>query len=97
MHVQAAPPMPVVRVLGGLSVTWGDVRLTVPPGSRRLLATGRWWVMAAAFVLTVLTGLDYVYRALTLRQTSARAMQAAAARRAAGPTGASGARSDTAA
>jgi CDP-diacylglycerol---glycerol-3-phosphate 3-phosphatidyltransferase len=62
-----------------------------------LLASARWWVMAAALVLTVLTGLDYVYRALTLRQTSARAMKAAAARRAAGPTGASGARSDTAA
>ena len=62
-----------------------------------LLATGRWWVMAAALVLTVLTGLDYVYRALTLRQTSARAMKAAAARRAAGPSGSSGARSDTAA
>ena len=62
-----------------------------------LLASTRWWVMAAAVLLTVLTGLDYVYRALTLRQTSARAMKAAAARRAAGPTGASGARSDTAA
>ena len=49
------------------------------------MATARWWVMAAAVVLTVLTGLDYVYRALTLRQTSARAMRAAAARRAAGP------------
>ena len=48
----------------------------------------------AAVVLTVITGLDYVYRALTLRQTSARAMKAAAARRAAGP---SGARTDTAA
>jgi CDP-diacylglycerol---glycerol-3-phosphate 3-phosphatidyltransferase len=62
-----------------------------------LLATGRWWVMAAALLLTVLTGLDYVYRALTLRQTSARAMRAAAARRAAGPSGASGTRTDTAA
>jgi CDP-diacylglycerol--glycerol-3-phosphate 3-phosphatidyltransferase len=61
------------------------------------MATGRWWVMAAAVVLTVLTGLDYVYRALTLRQTSARAMKAAAARRAAGPSGSSGARTDTAA
>jgi len=60
-----------------------------------LLASGRWWVMGAALLLTVLTGLDYVYRALTLRQTSARAMKAAAARRAAGPTG-SGARTDTA-
>ena len=45
-----------------------------------------WWVMAVAVVLTVVTGIDYVYRALTLRQTSARAMQAAAARRAAGPS-----------
>jgi CDP-diacylglycerol---glycerol-3-phosphate 3-phosphatidyltransferase len=61
------------------------------------MATGRWWVMAAAVVLTVLTGLDYVYRALTLRQTSARAMKAAAARRAAGSSGSSGARTDTAA
>jgi CDP-diacylglycerol--glycerol-3-phosphate 3-phosphatidyltransferase len=61
------------------------------------LATARWWVMAVAVVLTVLTGIDYVYRALTLRQTSARAMKAAAARRAAGPTGSSGARTDTAA
>jgi CDP-diacylglycerol---glycerol-3-phosphate 3-phosphatidyltransferase len=65
-----------------------------------LLASGRWWVMAAALLLTVLTGLDYVYRALTLRRTSARAMKAAAARRAAGSTGAAGsagARTDTAA
>ena len=61
------------------------------------MATGRWWGMAAAVGLTVLTGLDYVYRALTLRQTSARAMKAAAARRAAGSSGSSGARPDTAA
>ena len=61
-----------------------------------LLASGRWWLMAAAVVLTVLTGLDYVYRALTLRQTSARAMKAAVARRSAGPTG-SGTRTDSAA
>ncbi|CCG04553.1 CDP-diacylglycerol--glycerol-3-phosphate 3-phosphatidyltransferase [Blastococcus saxobsidens DD2] len=59
------------------------------------LATTRWWVMAAAVLLTVLSGLDYVYRAVTLRQTSARAMRAAAARRAAGPG--AGARTDTAA
>ena len=52
-----------------------------------VLASARWWVMGAAFLLTVLTGLDYVYRALTLRQTSARAMKAAAARRAAGGQG----------
>ena len=62
-----------------------------------VLASVRWWVMAAALVLTVLTGIDYVYRALTLRRTSARALRAAAARRAAGPTGGTGARSDTAA
>ncbi|WP_448640529.1 CDP-diacylglycerol--glycerol-3-phosphate 3-phosphatidyltransferase [Geodermatophilus sp. URMC 63] len=59
-----------------------------------LLASVRWWVMAAALLLTLATGLDYVYRALTLRRTSARAMRAAAARRAAGPAGS---RSDTAA
>jgi CDP-diacylglycerol--glycerol-3-phosphate 3-phosphatidyltransferase len=59
-----------------------------------LLATARWWVMAAALVLTLATGLDYVWRALTLRRTSARAMRAAAARRAAGTTGP---RTDTAA
>jgi CDP-diacylglycerol--glycerol-3-phosphate 3-phosphatidyltransferase len=65
-----------------------------------LLASVRWWVMAVALVLTVLTGIDYVYRALRLRRTSVLAMRAAAARRAAGPSGASGdsgARSDTAA
>jgi CDP-diacylglycerol--glycerol-3-phosphate 3-phosphatidyltransferase len=62
-----------------------------------LLASARWWVMAAALVLTLATGVDYVYRALTLRRTSARAMAAATARRAAGSTGASGARTDTAA
>jgi len=69
-----------------------------------LLASARWWVMAAAVVVTVLTGIDYVYRALLLRRTSARAMRAAAARRAAkgaasgdqDPT-AGGARTDTAA
>jgi CDP-diacylglycerol--glycerol-3-phosphate 3-phosphatidyltransferase len=65
-----------------------------------LLASARWWVMAAAVVLTVVTGIDYVYRALALRRTSARAMQAAAARRAAaadGDAAAGGARTDTAA
>src|SRR3954468_9014628 len=39
-----------------------------------VLASARWWVMGAALVLTIVTGLDYVYRALTLRRTSARAM-----------------------
>jgi CDP-diacylglycerol--glycerol-3-phosphate 3-phosphatidyltransferase len=52
-----------------------------------LLASARWWVMAVALLLTLATGLDYVYRALLLRRTSARAMRAAAARRAAGTTG----------
>jgi CDP-diacylglycerol---glycerol-3-phosphate 3-phosphatidyltransferase len=64
-----------------------------------LLASARWWVMAAALVLTVVTGIDYVYRALTLRRTSARAVRAAAARRAAGGEGEApgGTRRDTAA
>jgi CDP-diacylglycerol--glycerol-3-phosphate 3-phosphatidyltransferase len=48
-----------------------------------LLASARWWVMAAAVVLTVATGIDYVYRALALRRTSARATRETAARRAA--------------
>jgi CDP-diacylglycerol--glycerol-3-phosphate 3-phosphatidyltransferase len=62
------------------------------------LASARWWVMAAALVLTVITGIDYVYRALALRRTSARAMQAAATRRAAGGEQApGGTRRDTAA
>ncbi|MCZ2807624.1 CDP-diacylglycerol--glycerol-3-phosphate 3-phosphatidyltransferase [Modestobacter sp. VKM Ac-2983] len=47
-----------------------------------LFGTARWWVMATAFVLTVATGIDYVYRAVKLRRTSARAMRAAATRRA---------------
>jgi CDP-diacylglycerol--glycerol-3-phosphate 3-phosphatidyltransferase len=38
-----------------------------------LLATGRAVVMAAAVAVTVVTGVDYVARALTLRQTSDRA------------------------
>ncbi|TWH73808.1 CDP-diacylglycerol--glycerol-3-phosphate 3-phosphatidyltransferase [Modestobacter roseus] len=62
-----------------------------------VLASARWWVMAAALVLTVITGIDYVYRALTLRRTSARAMREAADRRAGGgPPGEPG-RRDTAA
>ena len=64
-----------------------------------LLASARWWVMAAAVVLTVATGIDYFYRALTLRRTSARALRAAAQRRAAadGGTSSDGTRRDTAA
>jgi CDP-diacylglycerol--glycerol-3-phosphate 3-phosphatidyltransferase len=38
-----------------------------------LLATGRALVMLAAVAVTVVTGIDYVARALTLRQTSDRA------------------------
>jgi CDP-diacylglycerol--glycerol-3-phosphate 3-phosphatidyltransferase len=37
------------------------------------LATGRAWVMALAVAVTVVTGIDYIARALTLRQTSERA------------------------
>lgn len=67
-----------------------------------VLASLRWWVMAGALVLTLVTGVDYVVRALRLRRTSARAMAAAAARRAAaagdGPAGTGpGTRTDTAA
>jgi CDP-diacylglycerol--glycerol-3-phosphate 3-phosphatidyltransferase len=37
------------------------------------LASGRAWVMALAVAVTVVTGVDYIARALTLRQTSDRA------------------------
>jgi DNA-binding SARP family transcriptional activator len=33
-----APAAPLVRLLGGLSLTWQGRRVAVPPGSRRLLA-----------------------------------------------------------
>lgn len=36
-------------------------------------ASGRAWLMGVAVVVTVVTGVDYVARALTLRRTSARA------------------------
>jgi CDP-diacylglycerol--glycerol-3-phosphate 3-phosphatidyltransferase len=36
-------------------------------------ATGRAWVMTIAVAITVITGVDYIARALTLRQTSERA------------------------
>jgi CDP-diacylglycerol---glycerol-3-phosphate 3-phosphatidyltransferase len=39
-----------------------------------VLATTRFWVMALALVLTVVTGADYVSKALTLRRTSARTL-----------------------
>jgi DNA-binding SARP family transcriptional activator len=38
MHVETPRSTPLVRVLGGLSLTSGGRRLAVPPGSRRLLA-----------------------------------------------------------
>src|SRR3954466_3623589 len=62
-----------------------------------VLASVRWWVMGAALVLTVITGVDYVYRALTLRRTSARAMAEAEARRKAAAAGPAGTVTDTAA
>lgn len=37
------------------------------------MATGRAWLMAVAVAVTLITGADYVARALKLRQTSARA------------------------
>jgi CDP-diacylglycerol--glycerol-3-phosphate 3-phosphatidyltransferase len=37
------------------------------------LATARFWVMGVALTLTVVTGIDYVSKAVTLRRTSARA------------------------
>jgi CDP-diacylglycerol--glycerol-3-phosphate 3-phosphatidyltransferase len=48
--------------------------------------------MGVALVLTLVTGLDYVVRAVRLRRTSARAMRNATARRAAAgqDTGATG-------
>ena len=47
------------------------------------LASLRWWLMAAAVAVTVVTGADYVARALTLRRTSARAALKRARREAA--------------
>lgn len=38
-----------------------------------VFASLRWWFMAAAVAVTVVTGADYVARAVTLRRTSARA------------------------
>ncbi len=49
-----------------------------------LLATARAWVMVLAVVVTVVTGLDYVVRALTLRRTSDRAAMKRDRRRARG-------------
>ena len=45
------------------------------------LATARAWVMAAALVVTVVTGAHYVVKAVRLRQTSERAAMKRAARR----------------
>ena len=44
-------------------------------------ATGRFWVMAVAVAVTILTGLDYLARAATLRRTSERARWKRARRR----------------
>ncbi|SCX60045.1 CDP-diacylglycerol--glycerol-3-phosphate 3-phosphatidyltransferase [Klenkia marina] len=64
-----------------------------------VLASVRWWFMGVALVLTLVTGLDYVVRAVRLRRTSARAMRNATARRAAAgrDAGDAGRRTDTAA
>ena len=48
-----------------------------------VLASARWWLMAAAVAVTVATGADYVARALTLRRTSERAAMKRARREAA--------------
>ena len=50
-----------------------------------LLASLRAWVMVLAVVVTVVTGLDYVVRALHLRRTSERAEMKRERRRARGP------------
>jgi CDP-diacylglycerol--glycerol-3-phosphate 3-phosphatidyltransferase len=47
-------------------------------------ATGRAWLMGAAVAVTVVTGVDYVGRALTFRQTSERAAMKRARRAAKG-------------
>jgi CDP-diacylglycerol--glycerol-3-phosphate 3-phosphatidyltransferase len=36
------------------------------------LATARWWILMIAVALTVLTGIDYIVRAVNLRRTSER-------------------------
>jgi len=38
-----------------------------------VFASARWWLMAVALAVTVVTGVDYVSRAVRLRRTSARA------------------------
>jgi CDP-diacylglycerol--glycerol-3-phosphate 3-phosphatidyltransferase len=57
-----------------------------------VLASARWWVMAAAVVVTVVTGFDYVYRAWVLRRNGAQAAVAPA-----GPATDGDRRTDTAA
>lgn len=51
------------------------------------LATGRAWVMAAAVLVTVVTGVDYLARALRLRRTSPRAAMKRERQRSARPPG----------
>jgi CDP-diacylglycerol---glycerol-3-phosphate 3-phosphatidyltransferase len=45
-------------------------------------ATLRWWLLAVALVVTLVTGADYVVRAVRLRRTSPRAQMKRARRRA---------------
>jgi CDP-diacylglycerol--glycerol-3-phosphate 3-phosphatidyltransferase len=47
-------------------------------------ASGRWWLLVVALVITVVTGVDYVARAMTLRRTSPRAAMKRARRGSAG-------------
>lgn len=48
------------------------------------LATARWWILMIAVALTVLTGIDYVVRAIKLRKTSERTAMKKARRAARG-------------
>ena len=48
------------------------------------LATARWWILMIAVALTVLTGIDYVVRAIQLRKTSERTAMKKARRAARG-------------
>jgi CDP-diacylglycerol--glycerol-3-phosphate 3-phosphatidyltransferase len=66
----------VKTLLQGLAIGLYVLPLSGP------LASLRWWFMAAAVVVTVVTGADYVSRALRLRRTSARAAMKRARREA---------------
>ena len=65
-------------LLQGLAIGLYVLPLTGLPASLR------WWLMAAAVAVTVVTGADYVARAVTLRRTSPRAAMKRARRESAG-------------